>query len=181
MTWEIRTLLADEIDDVWSIDRTEDVGGVYAEVDGALVLRAERHAVRGWPAGEPERDGPRLRECLEHGGTAFGAFSGGELIGAVVLESRFGGEQRDWLQLKFLHVSHAHRGTGLGRTLFERAAGEARARGARHLYVSATPTENTVDFYRRRGCRLARERDPQLFALEPEDIHLELELDPAGD
>jgi len=49
---------------------------------------------------------------------------------------------------------------------------EARTRGARQMYVSATPSENTIHFYQRRGCLLAALPDPELFALEPEDIHL---------
>jgi N-acetylglutamate synthase-like GNAT family acetyltransferase len=62
----------------------------------------------------------------------------------------------------------------------ERAAARARELGAQRLYVSATESENTVDFYLRRGCRLAEEVDPALFALEPNDIHLELDLTAGG-
>jgi hypothetical protein len=47
---------------------------------------------------------------------------------------------------------------------------------ARRLYISATPSENTVNFYLRQGCVLARQIDPELFELEPEDIHLEYDL-----
>jgi hypothetical protein len=40
------------------------------------------------------------------------------------------------------------------------------------LYISAAPTENTVNFYLRRGSLLAATPEPDLFALEPKDIHL---------
>jgi hypothetical protein len=50
--------------------------------------------------------------------------------------------------------------------------------GAATLYVSATSSENTVNFYLRRGCRVAAQPDEALFALEPEDIHLEFEIAP---
>ncbi|EPO8012708.1 GNAT family N-acetyltransferase, partial [Pseudomonas aeruginosa] len=40
------------------------------------------------------------------------------------------------------------------------------------LYVSATPSQNTVDFYTRLGCRLCMEPDEELYRLEPEDVHL---------
>lgn len=40
------------------------------------------------------------------------------------------------------------------------------------VYVSATPSENTIHYYPRRGCVLAHQPDPELLALEPEDIHL---------
>jgi hypothetical protein len=41
------------------------------------------------------------------------------------------------------------------------------------MYISATPSENTVNFYMRLGCEIASEPDPELLAREPEDIHLE--------
>jgi predicted N-acetyltransferase YhbS len=86
------------------------------------------------------------------------------------------GRALDQLQLKFLHVGRSHRGAGLGRRLFDLAVARARELGARRLYVSSTSSENTVRFYLRRGCRLTDEPDAHLFALEPEDIHLELDI-----
>jgi ribosomal protein S18 acetylase RimI-like enzyme len=72
-----------------------------------------------------------------------------------------------------MHVGRAYRHRRLGRRLLELARLAAHARGAKGLYISATPSENTINFYRRLGCELAREPDPELFAREPEDIHLE--------
>jgi len=80
------------------------------------------------------------------------------------------------LQLKFLHVSHNIRKQGLGRRLFFTAAEQARGMGAAKMYISSTPSENTVHFYQYLGCRLAEEVDAELFELEPEDIHLEYVL-----
>jgi hypothetical protein len=56
------------------------------------------------------------------------------------------------------------------------AKATARERGAKRLYISATPSENTINFYLRRGCVVAAEVDPHLFELEPEDIHLECDV-----
>jgi hypothetical protein len=44
------------------------------------------------------------------------------------------------------------------------------------LYISATPTRNTVDAYLHLGAMLADPPDPYLLALEPDDIHLILAL-----
>jgi hypothetical protein len=41
------------------------------------------------------------------------------------------------------------------------------------LYVSATPTRGTVDFYVSQGFTPLATPDERLFALEPEDIHME--------
>jgi predicted N-acetyltransferase YhbS len=169
----IRTLTRDEVEDVWLIDRSEVVEGIYALEDGRLVLRRERYDVRGWPASDVETYTPILIDCYERGGTFYGAFDEGRMVGVAVLDNRFIGTNADRLQLKFLHVSRGHRGRGLGRTLFRMSVEKAKDAGARMLYISSTPSENTVRFYVDLGCRVAEEIDPDLFALEPHDIHFE--------
>jgi predicted N-acetyltransferase YhbS len=96
--------------------------------------------------------------------------------GVAILDSKFIGEPRDMLQLRFLHVSQAYRDQGLGRRLFKKAKDVAWQKGAKRLYISATPSEHTVNFYLHLGCRVTRQPDPELFALEPDDIHLEYNL-----
>ena len=173
---ESRVLIRDEIKDIWQIDRSELVEAVYRIVDGNLVLRAERHEASGWVPGRPERDTPVLEACFDRGGWFYGFFDDRKPVGVVVLESRFIGSGRDQLQLSFLHVGNRYRDRGLGGHLFRAAAAEARRRGAKRLYVSATPSEHTVNFYLGLGCTLAATPEPELFALEPEDIHLEYDL-----
>ncbi len=165
-----------EIRDIWSIDRAEVVNKVYYREGSELVLKPEHYEMQGWPPGEPERYGPILLDCFDRGGTFYGAFDGETLIGAMVLESRFIGREKDQLQLKFLHVGRRHRQASLGRTLFEKAVAKARELGARRLYISSIPSENTVRFYLRRGCCVTDDVDAALLELEPEDIHLELDI-----
>jgi predicted N-acetyltransferase YhbS len=173
---KIRRLERHEVGDVWSIDRAEVVEKAYRHENGELVLESRYFDVRGWPPGEQEHYGPILLDCFDHGGTFYGAFEGETLIGVCVLEGRFIGRDKDRLQLKFLHVSSAHRQAGVGRTLFELAVARARELGARRLYVSSTATENSVHFYLHRGCRVTDDVDAALSALEPNDIHLELAI-----
>ncbi len=173
---KIRELERQEIHDIWSIDRAEVIDRIYYREHGELVLKPEHYDMQGWPPGEPEHYGPILLDCFDRGGIFYGAFDGETLIGAMVLENRFIGRGKDKLQLKFLHVGRRHRQAGLGRTLFEKAVARARELGARRLYISATPSENTVRFYLRRGCRVTDDVAAALFALEPEDIHLEFDI-----
>ncbi len=51
---------------------------------------------------------------------------------------------------------------------------KAKELGAKKLYISATPSKNTVNFYMHLGCNLASEINPELYQLEPDDIHLEM-------
>lgn len=171
---EIRGLERQQIQDLWSIDRAEVIDKVYHREGDELLLRSERHEMRGWPPGEAELYGPILLDCFDRGGVFYGAFDGETLTAASVLDGRFMGREQDQLQLKFLHVGRRYRQEGLGRTLFEKAVARARELGARRLYISSTPSENTVQFYLRRGCRVTDDVDAALFELEPEDIHLEL-------
>ena len=128
--------------------------------------------MQGWPPGEADLYAPSLLACYDRGGWFMGLFDEENLIGIVVLDSEFLGANSDLLQLKFLHLSRKYRHQGIGKQLFELARIEAVNRGAKGMYISATPSENTVHFYRHLGCILAKTPDPELFDLEPEDIHL---------
>lgn len=171
-----RLLSRNEIRNIWSIDRSEVIDGVYYFEDGALVLKPEHYNMRGWPPGEGEKYIPVLEDCYDRGGWFYGLFDGHQLIGVAILESSFIGDNRDQLQLKFLHISNMYRNQGLGVRLFDLARAEASQRGAKRLYISATPSENTINFYLRLGCKVTSQPDPELFELEPEDIHLECQL-----
>ena len=78
---------------------------------------------------------PILLDCFDHGGTFYGAFQNGALIGVAVLESRFIGSNKDQLQLKFLHVSRNFRRQGLGKMLFTKSVAKAKELKARKLYI----------------------------------------------
>jgi predicted N-acetyltransferase YhbS len=171
-----RELSRNEIELVWTIDRSEVIENVYVLVGRELVLRPHHVDATGWPPGEAEVYTPRFLECFDRGGWFCGLFDGDRLVGVAILDSKPIGPQRDQFQLKFLHVSNGYRRRGLGKRLFELAQSAARRRGARRMYVSATPSENTIEFYRRRGCRVTPQPDPALFELEPEDIHLECDV-----
>lgn len=168
---EVRELQREEIPSVWSIDRTELIENLYLYQNGELVLSKQRFDMKGWPEGEPEAYTPHLLESYDQGAVFLGVFELGKLIAAASLDNVWRGEQKDLLQLSFLHVSHAYRGEGLAGMLFQHCVEMAIQKGAKGLYISATPSENTVHFYQHLGCTLIAQPDPELFALEPEDIH----------
>jgi GNAT superfamily N-acetyltransferase len=168
-----RRLTKDELGLIWTNDRREIVERIYEFRDGELVSRADFYDIRGWPPGEPEKDAPILGATFDRGGVFLGVFDGPRLVALAVVDTLPRGPRGDLVQLTFLHVGHDHRRLGLGTELFEAAQAVASRLGAVGLYVSATPSENTVEFYLRRGCRVIAEPDPELFALEPEDIHFE--------
>jgi len=80
------------------------------------------------------------------------------------------------LQMIFLHVSQNNRRKGTARKLVEEIVKVAKERGAERLYISATPSDLAIGFYIGLGCKLAPKVDKELYAKEPEDIHLVLDL-----
>jgi GNAT superfamily N-acetyltransferase len=177
---EFRTLLRDEIELIWTIDRREHIAGIYHVTNGELVLAAHDFDVPGWPPESQRTMTPLLSECHARGGQFFAAFEGNQLAGIAVLDTIWRGERRDLLQLELLHVGRDFRGKGLATRLLDQVRAAARNHGAAGLYISATPSENTVNFYRNRGARLLDRPNADLLAKEPEDIHLVCPLGPTG-
>lgn len=169
---KMRTLGRDEVELFWTIDRREIHHNIYVMRDGEMVLTPYYFDVPGWASGHQEHETPILYAAFDRGGSFWGVFDGDDLVGAAANDAKLRGQHRDRIQLLWLHVGRDYRGKGIGAQLFEAARADARARGAKSMYVSATPTENTIDFYLRRGCQLAVPPDPELVALEPDDIHL---------
>lgn len=169
----IRILQREEIPLIWQIDRREIIENIFQLQQGRLVLVPNYFDIEGWPPGEAEHYTPILLDCYDRGGMFWAAFEEQELMGRAILENRCIGVNQDTLQLKFLHVSRDHRRHGLGTELFSMAVERAKMLGAKKLYISASPSENTISYYLRLGCVPTTEIDPDLFALEPDDIHLE--------
>lgn len=155
------------------IDRSEHVRVVYEVVDGRLRER-EGPVV-------PEHVPPWTAEGEEHSVESHVAFCtpilarGGVLLasddgtGVTVVEPAF---ELGLAWLAWFHVSAPHRRRGVATAMWDAAADRARAADARRMYVSATPTGSAVGFYLSRGCVLADPPHGELFAHEPEDIHL---------
>ncbi|MCP5098589.1 MAG: GNAT family N-acetyltransferase [Chloroflexi bacterium] len=171
-----RILSRDEISKLNEFDRTETIEHIYYMRQGNLVLEAEHWDVPDWSDAAKQERIVYLQTVYDKGATFFGAFDAGKLVGMVVLDHNLvqTGDKR--LNLEGLWVSDGYRGKGVGKTLFNLAAQTAKMHGAKIMYVSATPSENTVHFYQRLGCQHAQPIDPTLFEKEPDDIHLELSL-----
>ena len=171
-----RRLDIEEAEKFREIDRSEYIEAIYYFRNGGLVLEPEVYNMTGFPPGELDSIVKETRELIERGGTVYGAFANGKLVGASSVECKFIGSSSDTLQMPILHISKGYRGLGVGQTLMRLVIERAQQLGAKKLYVSATPSKHTVHFYQRMGCTLASEIDPVLFAKEPEDIHLEMIL-----
>jgi len=171
-----RELLRKEISKLNQLDRTEIIDDIYYVRDGVLVLEKEHYDVPDWSDSEKQRRIENLQIVFDEGATFTGAFDGHKLVGMSVLNHNPVRSGDNRLNLEGLWVSHKYRGKGIGKRLFQIAAEEAKKRNAKGMYVSATPSKNTVHFYKRLGCKRAEPIDDYLFEKEPEDVHLEMIL-----
>lgn len=161
-----------QLDALWQIDRSEIIDTLYRLQDGELRPYADYYDVRGWDPHDRETYTPIHEQCFARGGSFFALSDQDKIVAAAAVDTLPRGPQQDLLQLLFFYVGAAQRGKGLGKILFNHCLLQAAKEGALGLYVSSIPNKNTVDFYLSQGCRLIDQPDGELFAREPEDIHL---------
>ncbi len=171
---EIRALKREEIDDIRNIDRSEIINQFYYYQNDKIMSKKKYYNISGWNPNSIERNINNLYDLYDHGGSFFGLFQEERIVGVVALECKFIGSNNDQLQVVFLHIDKNYRKKGYGKILMNKTKERAKELGAKKLYISATPSKNTVDFYMHLGCKLASEINPELYQLEPDDIHLEM-------
>jgi ribosomal protein S18 acetylase RimI-like enzyme len=174
----VRQLRDDELGRVAEIDRTEQIDAIFVQRGTELESRPGDWSAPPW---DPDGDGEHsvaahVREVarsVDAGGTALGAFDGSRLVGLGVVLPHL---RPGIAQLAWLHVTAGQRDAGIGRRLCGALEAIAKGAGDDRIVVSATPSEHTVGFYRRRGYQVMAEPLPELYAREPEDVHLEKRL-----
>jgi ribosomal protein S18 acetylase RimI-like enzyme len=172
----VRSIGVNRLSDVYDLDMREQGDIVYHVVDGHLEAAAEQWNRPSRTHESWDRHIAEWTQMLQAGGCAWGAYDAGDrLVGIIVLRSHL---TDSMAQLAALLVDRDYRRTGIATRLTQELIAAARASGARHLYVSATPSRSAVGFYRSHGFRLADSIHPELFAREPEDIHMNLDLGP---
>lgn len=169
-----RGLKEEEIDKIALLDRSEEIFELYEYHKGNLVPKPHRETVTQFDAAELEEMIIRQKKIQKGGGYIVGAFDQNELVGVASVEKMKRGIASDYCKMDILYVSRKYRAMKLGYKLLEECKKAAKEFGAQNLYISATPTKNTVDFYLRNGAILTTELDRELYKLEPDDIHLEM-------
>ena len=152
-----------------TFDRFQTVTQVYRLRNGQLMTEANPFT-EDW---SQERKREKAAEILSGKYITFCAFEDGAAVGEIMLVPE---PDKERMIVDSFHVSREHRRQGIGRKLFEEARNEAKARGARALYISACSARETVDFYLAMGCRPSPDPIPAYAEEEPWDIQMEAEL-----
>jgi GNAT superfamily N-acetyltransferase len=173
-----RPLVAADLAHIGDIDRSERIETLYVQQGSRLEVRhGDWSAPRWFSEGEGEHSVAHQRaECeryLAAGGIAQGAFAGGRLVGIGIVRPHI---RPGVAQFAFLYVSNEYRASGIGRHLSDELERLAREQGHTAMVVSATPSLNTVRFYLRRGFEPMSEPLPELYELEPDDVHMQKRL-----
>ena len=74
--------------------------------------------------------------------------------------------------LDLIQVDTDFRGQGIGRKLWEKAVEEARLNGAKELYISACPSEETIHFYKAMGAEVTDDPIIDIANDEPDDLQM---------
>jgi GNAT superfamily N-acetyltransferase len=173
-TMTLRWMDETELGRLKEIDRSEIVRTGYEMRGGELAPYSVEWTVPSFlPEGESDHSiAAQIRFCRSHlnrGGRMLGAFDGDKLVGLGILTP----EIRPALaQLAYLHVSAGYRRSGIAARIVRALIAWASKTGARRIYVSATPSESAVNFYLDQGFVPVDEPLPELFELEPDDIHM---------
>ena len=125
-----------------------------------------------WDTGRRREKAAEMRQAIESGIPAFGAFDGDRLVGFALLGERLG-SRKQYFVLDSFHVSAPYRGQGIGRKLFAAVSDAAREAGAEKLYISAHSSKESQAAYRALGCVHAQEIDAAHAAAETCDVQME--------
>jgi len=169
----IRAMAVSELARIGEIDRSERITQQYRQHGRSLqLIDVDIEAPRWGEPGEAtiEHRIEQWTRLVNAGGMSLGAFDGDHLVGFAVYMRASPGAPA---QLAVLHVTRPWRRLGVGGELTNEIICLARADGEQRLYVSATPTRGTVDFYMSQGFMPLTTPNARLFALEPDDIHME--------
>ncbi len=171
----VKQLATQDIERISEIDRAERVTVGYNYHNGKLETEIVDWNVPRWYTHDETHSfsvASHIRQwkpLLEAGGVMIGALDGDVLAGFAILRYRLTTEMA---QLAALFVSKDYRRQGIAEQMVDEVVRLAKADGARTLYVSATPSESAVGFYLSQGFQPTDNPHPELFALEPEDIHM---------
>jgi GNAT superfamily N-acetyltransferase len=139
------------------LDRSDPLQGIYEVQNDELVLTGLDHSMSGWNDVELQDCTRGLQTILSANGIVMGAQASGKLIACAGLSSVESHQYPDWRRIAYCFTDRNWRRKGLGSALLRALGREAERQGASSLFVPSLKTEESVDFWVRRGARLLPE------------------------
>ena len=149
--------------------RHQVVTRVFRLQEGRMTL-ADAPFTDDWDAA---RRVEKAEEILSGRFVTYCAFDGDRVVGEIMLIPR---PDKGRLIIDSFHVSEDYRRRGIGSALLEAARREAQKRGARALYASCCPAEETIRFYTAMGFCPSPDPISSCVEDEPYDLQMECEI-----
>jgi len=109
------------------------------------------------------------RDLMSDDYISYLALEEDRIVGFVSLVKELAGER---MILDMMQVDADFRGQGIGCILWNKAVEEARLYGAKELYISACPSEETIHFYRAMGAEVTNRPIESIADEEPHDLQM---------
>lgn len=148
-----------------NFNRQQDITRIYIRKDDKYVLE-EHLGVMDWSI---DKKREVAHDLVDSNYISYLALEGNRIVGFMSLVKELVSER---MILDLIQVDKDFRGKGIGRILWEKAVEEARLNGARELYISACPSEETISFYRAMGADVTDNPITSIAKDEPDDLQL---------
>lgn len=152
--------------------RHQEVNECLRLIDGEWKL-VKNEFTEDWDLDKRKEIADTILKKLDLQWIAYGAFSGNQLVGYIVISDEKFGSEMQYVELVLFHVSEPFRKMGIGTMLFKMICHEAKALGATKLYISAHSSKESQIAYRKLGCDHAKEINSEIAENEPFDIQME--------
>lgn len=145
--------------------REQKVTRIYIKKEDAYELE-EQPGVMEWSI---DKKREVARDLMSDDYISYLALEEDRIVGFVSLVKELAGER---MILDMMQVDADFRGQGIGRILWNKAVEEARLHGAKELYISACPSEETIHFYKAMGAEITNSPIRSIADEEPYDLQM---------
>ncbi|MBR3823930.1 MAG: GNAT family N-acetyltransferase [Lachnospiraceae bacterium] len=145
--------------------RQQKITRIYVKKDGKYVLE-ENPGLMDWSIDKKREVAQDLRDSAY---ISYLAIEEDRIIGFMSLVKELVAER---MILDLIQVDRDFRGQGIGRLLWEKVVEEAHLNGARELYISACPSEETIHFYKAMGAEVTDNPIMAIAEDEPDDLQM---------
>lgn len=148
-----------------NFNRQQQITRIYVKKGGKYVLE-EQHGIMDWTIDKKREVARALVDCNY---ISYLAFEENKIVGFMSLVKK---TVSDRMILDLIQVDQNYRGNGIGRELWKTAVEEARVAGAKEIYISAFPAEETINFYKAMGADVTDKPIISIANDEPDDLQL---------
>lgn len=146
-------------------NRQQKIARIYVKKDGAYVLEVQS-GIMDWSI---DKKREVAHDLVDSAYISYLALEQDRIVGFMSLVKTLVSER---MILDLIQVDKHFRRQGIGRILWEKAVEEASLNGARELYISACPSEETINFYRAMGADITDNPIASIVNDEPNDLQM---------